>query len=108
MASHEIKDTTNSNEQCTKKNDVTQTDEDESEEETVDPFQHRLSMTALQWAKTIILGIVLVPIRLVLILTFMSIIWIVSSVSLRLVAKGKYIQSNLDLALAFFMFKDNF
>ena len=63
--------------------------DDEEEEINVDPFQHSLSMTTTQWAQTIILGIILVPLRLMLILFFMLIMWIISSISLRLVAKGK-------------------
>ena len=98
MAEDKIKGETNLNESCTNKNDAELTDEGESEEETVDPFVHRLSMSTAQWAQTIILGIVLVPLRLMLILTFMSIIWIVSSVSLRLVAKGRCILDVVGLA----------
>ena len=65
--------------------------DDEEEDFAVDPFQHSLSMTTAQWAQTIVFGIVLVPLRLMLILFFMLIMWTISSVSLRLVAKGKKI-----------------
>ena len=73
---------------------IQEKDEEESDEEDdvfiVDPFQHRLTMSTAQWAQSIILGIILVPVRLVLIVIFMLLMWIVSSVSLRLVAKGKH------------------
>ena len=79
---------TNSRDSRPLENDKESTD-DEEEDFTVDPFQHSLSLTTLQWAQTIVCGIVLVPLRLMLILFFMLIMWTISSVSLRLVAKGK-------------------
>ena len=84
----ETTNTANSRDSGPQENDKDHTD-DEEEEFHVDPFQHSLSMTTAQWAQTIILGIILVPLRLMLILFFMLIMWIISSVSLRLVAKGK-------------------
>lgn len=65
--------------------------EDEEEDDlAVDPFQHKLELSTAQWIQTILLGVILVPIRLILIVFFMVLLWIISSVSLRVVAKGKY------------------
>ena len=83
----ETKNTESSRDSGPREQDNDHTDE-EDEEHTVDPFVHSLSLTTTQWAQTIILGIILVPLRLILILFFMLIMWIISSVSLRLVAKG--------------------
>ena len=64
--------------------------EEEEEDLAVDPFQHKLELTTTQWIQTILLGMILVPIRLILIVFFMVLLWIISSVSLRVVAKGKH------------------
>ena len=69
--------------------DMGHTDDDE-DDDAVDPFVHSLSLTSAEWAQTILLGVILVPIRLVLILFFMLLMWIISSVSLRVVSRGKY------------------
>ena len=63
---------------------------DDEDDDAVDPFVHSLSLTTAEWAQTLLLGIILVPIRLVLILFFMLLMWIISSVSLRVVSRGKY------------------
>ena len=63
--------------------------DEEDDDLTVDPFQHKLELTTTQWIQTILLGMILVPIRLILIVFFMVLLWIISSVSLRVVAKGK-------------------
>ena len=63
---------------------------EEEDDNAVDPFVHSLTLTTLQWIQTILLGIILVPIRLVLILFFMLLMWIISSVSLRIVSRGKF------------------
>ena len=71
----------------------TEEDMDHSSEEddgnAVDPFVHSLTLTTSQWIQTILLGIILIPIRLVLILFFMLLMWIISSISLRIVSRGK-------------------
>ena len=64
-------------------------DEDDN---AVDPFVHSLNLSTTDWIQTILLGIILVPIRIVLILFFMLLMWIVSSVSLRIVSRGKHIK----------------
>ena len=48
----------------------------------VDPFKHRLTLTRLQWLRTYILSVLLIPIRLVLVLITYLIIYIVASVVL--------------------------
>ena len=63
---------------------------EEDDDNAVDPFVHSLSLTTSQWIQTILLGIILVPIRIILIVFFMLIMWIISSVSLRIVSRGKY------------------
>ena len=97
MASDDIKTPTYNSAESNVSNLSTEieqiTDEEEDDVITVDPFQHRLTLSTLQWTQTIILGMFLVPIRLVLILTFMLLMWIVSSISLRLVNKGESISN---------------
>ena len=79
------------NEPKAKENGVKEMVSDEEEDDlAVDPFQHQLLLTTLQWIQTILLGMILVPVRLILIVFFMVILWIISSVSLRVVAKGKH------------------
>ena len=63
---------------------------EEDDDNAVDPFLHKLTLTTSQWIQTILLGIILIPIRLVLILFFMLLMWIISSVSLRIVSRGKF------------------
>ena len=63
---------------------------EEDDDNAVDPFVHSLTLTTSQWIQTILLGIILIPIRLVLILFFMLLMWIISSVSLRIVSRGKF------------------
>ena len=80
-----------SNESEPKENGLTEMTSIEEEEDdlAVDPFQHQLLLTTSQWIQTILLGMILVPIRLILIVFFMVLLWIISSVSLRVVAKGR-------------------
>ena len=79
-----------SNESKAKENGLKEMASDEEEDDlAVDPFQHQLLLTTSQWIQTILLGMILVPIRLILIVFFMVLLWIISSVSLRVVAKGK-------------------
>ena len=79
-----------SNESEPKENGLKEMASDEEDDDlTVDPFQHKLELTTTQWIQTILLGMILVPIRLILIVFFMVLLWIISSVSLRVVAKGK-------------------
>ena len=63
---------------------------EEDDDNAVDPFVHSLTLTTSQWIQTILLGIILIPIRLVLILFFMLLMWIISSISLRIVSRGKF------------------
>ena len=80
-----------SNESEPKANGLKEMASDEEDDDlTVDPFQHKLELTTTQWIQTILLGMILVPIRLILIVFFMVLLWIISSVSLRVVAKGKH------------------
>ena len=85
------------NEQITTQPKVTKNTEgnmdhssEEDDDNAVDPFLHKLTLTTSQWIQTILLGIILIPIRLVLILFFMLLMWIISSVSLRIVSRGKF------------------
>ena len=68
---------------------------EEDDDNAVDPFLHKLTLTTSQWIQTILLGIILIPIRLVLILFFMLLMWIISSISLRIVSRGKFIKDIL-------------
>ena len=65
--------------------------QDDSDDEPIeDPFRHRLIMSRTQWAQTILLGIVLIPIRLMIITILMLLMWISSAIALRVVNKGNF------------------
>jgi lysophosphatidylcholine acyltransferase/lyso-PAF acetyltransferase len=53
-----------------------------SSEIDIDPFKHRLTMTTLEWLRTYVLAILLIPIRVVLILVTLLLADIVASVAL--------------------------
>ena len=55
---------------------------DQPTELVVDPFKHRLTLTKLQWLRTYILAVLLIPIRVVLILITLLIADLVASVAL--------------------------
>jgi len=83
-----------SNESKAKENGLKEMASDEEEDDlAVDPFQHKLELTTSQWIQTILLGMILVPIRLILIVFFMVLLWIISSVSLRVVAKAEKVKT---------------
>ena len=57
--------------------------EDELKAEiNVDPFKHRLKMTKLEWCRSYILAIVIIPIRVILILVTLLLADLVSSIAL--------------------------
>ena len=56
-------------------------DEIHSEKE-VDPFKHRLKMTKLEWVRTYIFAVFLIPLRATLVLFVLLLAWLVSVVSL--------------------------
>ena len=66
----------------------TEQQDDSDDEPMEDPFQHCLLMSKTQWAQTILLGIVLIPIRLMIITILMLLMWISSAIALRVVNKG--------------------
>jgi len=66
---------------------------EEDDDNAVDPFVHSFTLTTSQWIQTILLGIILIPIRLVLILFFMLLMWIISSISLRIVSRAEKVKT---------------
>ena len=56
--------------------------EEHSTEINIDPFKHRLTMTTLEWLRTYVLSIILIPIRVVLILITLLIADIVANIAL--------------------------
>ena len=54
----------------------------------VNPFQHKLNMSLVQWMKTVFCGMILIPIRLIFLIFFLVIISAITWVSLKLFDKG--------------------
>ena len=48
----------------------------------VDPFKHRLKMTKLEWCRTYILAVLIIPIRAVLVLFALLLAWLVATTAL--------------------------
>ena len=48
----------------------------------VDPFKHRLKMTKLEWCRTYLLAVFIIPIRVVLVIIALFLAWIISSIAL--------------------------
>ena len=57
-------------------------DDDVQKDPAIDPFKHRLNMTKIEWARTYILTVLLIPIRVVLIFATLLLAGIVSSLAL--------------------------
>jgi len=57
-------------------------DEVMREQTEVDPFRHKIRMTKLEWARTYVLAVVLVPVRLVCILICVLLSWLTARITL--------------------------
>ncbi len=53
-----------------------------AEEMEVDPFYHRLNLTRLQWARTLLLSVLLFPLRLALVMTCVVSAWLVCTLAM--------------------------
>lgn len=63
-------------------NNMESKSEDETSKCPVDPFSHKISLTAFQWARTILFMLTVFPIRVVLLLFVTSLSWLLSYLAL--------------------------